>query len=283
MTTPKPIKNVFCTLDKALNDEIITDSGIKLYLDPTFNPEWNATVSGKVYALPINPDKEYAEMMQQLNVGDEIAFSYRVVSDVRVNAGKDAFTEITKDSPYYRRYTSAKGEWVTVVAMQGVIDKIWVGTYVDKFGDLIDGVQGSEHEVERWLSQFNMVTDNKLTHQNLIEYTQDIDFWNVKPSEIFAKKVGDEVQAIGDRVILQPIDLVIKPDQAKLVFVNVPEGSDIKIRLYDRAVVISGEGNDWKVGDTVGFEEKYVEKYNLWGKDYFLVKKKRIQGKWVET
>jgi hypothetical protein len=283
MSTPKPIKNVFCTLDKALNDEIIFDSGVKLYLDPSYNPEWNATVSGKVYALPLNPDKEYLTMMESLSLGDEIAFSYRVVSDVRVSAGQAAFTEITKDSPYYKRFTNAKGEWITFVAMQGIIDKIWVGTYVDKFGDLIDGVQGSEHEAERWLSQFNFTTDNKLTHQNLIEFSEDVDFWNVKPSEIFAKKVGDEIVAIGDRVILEPIDVTVDTSKARLVFTNVPEGSDIKIRFYDRAVVISGEGEDWKKGDVVGFEEKYVEKYNLWGKDYFLIKKKRIHGKWVET
>jgi hypothetical protein len=36
----------------------------------------------------------------------------------------------------------------------------------------------------------------------------------------------------------------------------------------------------FRKGDILSFEPQYVEKYELWGKKYMLIKKRRIQGKW---
>ena len=51
----KPVNDILLHLDKKFQDEIITESGIKLYIDTRFNSEWHATVVGEVAALPTTP------------------------------------------------------------------------------------------------------------------------------------------------------------------------------------------------------------------------------------
>ncbi len=47
--------------------------------------------------------------------------------------------------------------------------------------------------------------------------------------------------------------------------------------FLDRAIVISGGENiGLKKGDIVGFEQKFCEKYTLWGTECFLIKEDRI-------
>jgi hypothetical protein len=55
----------------------------------------------------------------------------------------------------------------------------------------------------------------------------------------------------------------------------------VELRYVDRAVMVSGgEELGFKKGDILSFDPTYLEKYNLFGKEYYLIKKRRIQGKW---
>jgi hypothetical protein len=266
-----PLGTVFLKLDRVLNDEIILNGGIKLFLDPKWNPEWNASVTGVVAALPVNHPAN-------VNIGDEVAFSYRVVAD-RTAIKADYFQPLHEPMPYFKRYINGKGYKLTMVAMPGVISKIWAGTLVDKFGSLIDGVQGSESDADRWMAQFNFSNAADFKFNNLFNFNGK-DYWKADLNEIFAKRVKGKVRSIGDRIICEPIEVDIKHKLELLEGKALPY-QNVMIRYMDRGKVVSG-GEDIGVeaGQIISFEEKYMERYEFWGKKYLLIKKHRVQGIW---
>jgi co-chaperonin GroES (HSP10) len=106
--------------------------------------------------------------------------------------------------------------------------------------------------------------------------------WKASYRDIYAKFDGEELKTVGDRIILEPIDLDIPKEVLTQMGIEVPQ-STFKARLGDRATVISApEGSDLKVGDVIGFEEKYLEKYEYNGKNYYLIKSRRALGIWEE-
>lgn len=282
MSIPIPLKeNVFLKLTKALNDELVTEGGLKLYLDATYNPEWNATVTGKVASLPKNISKKSEHILSQLYVGDEVCFSYAVVADVSFSSSGAMFERVTEDNPYRQQFKNGKGETINITALAGKISKKWVGTHHDKYGRFSgDGIEGTEGQMENWLSKFPMGKNQKMAYKNLIAHEKQ-NFWKVAATHVFAKKAGKEIIALGDRVICKPIEMDIPRLQMELKGIKMPNGN-VKARFYDRAKVISG-GKDMglKKGSVISFEPHFVEKYKAWGEEYFIIKKSRILGKWA--
>lgn len=282
MSSIKPIKeNVFLKLNKALQDEIITEGGLKLYLDPNYNPEWNATVTGKIAELPKKIPSKHKHIYDQLKVGDEVCFSYAVVSDRTFASAGAMFQQTTEDNPYRRQFKNGAGETINIMAIDGKISKIWIGTHHDKYGRFSgNGFQGTEGQMENWLSKFPMGKNQKVVYKNLISYDKQ-NLWKVGVQNIFAKKVKNEVVAIGDRVICKPIEQDVSRETLALHNLTVPNGN-VKIRFYDRAKVISG-GKELglKKGSVASFDERFLEKYEIWGKEYFIIKQSRIMGKWL--
>ena len=164
----------FLQVEKALNDEIITESGLKFYIDGSWNPETHATVTGKVVALPIN-GKHPA--LKQLKKGDDVAFSYAVCSETVFKDDSMNFIEATEGSDYMKQWFNGKGEKVSVMAIPGGFNGIWVGTYNDKHGNLLDGRQGSEKEINRFLAQFSFGDGSELRFKNLMEVNGKMPEW----------------------------------------------------------------------------------------------------------
>jgi len=258
---------------------ILGESGIELYLDATYNPEWNATCIGTVAATPAHPKGEFKEIPQQLKKGDKVFFSYRVVSDRSHTSEKGFYRMTDEHNEYFRRFTNTKGEWVTVVAYEGHIGKNWVGTHVDGRGELISGVQDTnERTIDRWLSQFQIGDHSSMKYNNLYEIEGN-HYWKCNYQDVFAKEVDGKLEAIGNRCLLKPIEY--KLTNAEKERAGIIRTLDAKIRLYDRAELLSGgEDLGFKKGDVVGFEQKYLEKYDVFGKQVFLIKKNRINGTW---
>jgi co-chaperonin GroES (HSP10) len=258
-------QHVFVSIDKPLTDEIITEGGLKFYLDPRWNKEWNATVNGKVEVLPKNGYKD-------LNIGDDVAFSWKVVNDRQYPTdGHHFFTHI--DTENVKEFISGKGERIRVLGYKGVIDnRKWVATYTDRKFKLIDGCHGDESTVSRWLSQFTFGDAKTYTFKNLIDI--DKDYWKVKFDYLIAKKEGDEIVMLCDRILAEPVDYDIS-DKVNIQYgVYIP---NLKARPQDRAKVVCGVEGVNK-GDTIVFDERYYEKFRLWNKDYFLIKPNRVLG-----
>jgi hypothetical protein len=277
-----PLNSVFLSLDKALNDEILLEGGLKLYLDGNFNPEWNATVTGKVAGIPKHPTGLCAEVCSKIKVGDEIAFSYRVVSDRCFNKVNDYFMQTKSGNPYQEKFTNFKKDILTITTMPPAFNKfskIWIGLLTDKNGKWIDGTQGNESEIERWKSQFNFSGVQDLGFNNLL-FADKQNLWRCQFTEILARKVGDKIIAINDRVICEKIEEDVKHKIELQEGIALPF-HDVKMRYIDRGKMVSGgEDMGFKKGDILSFEPQYCEKYDLWGKKYMLIKKRRVQGIW---
>lgn len=271
---PKPITplgTVFLCVDRVLNDEIITNGGVKLYLDPSWNPEWNASVTGVVAAIPAN-------CHTNIDIGDEVAFSYTVIAD-RTSTKKDFFQPTFQPTPFYQRFINGKGDKLTIVAMNGAVSKFWVGTLVNKFNDFIDGIQGTESDAQRWVSQFSFSSNADMKFNNLFNFNGK-DYWKASLDDVFAKRVKGKIVSISDRIICEPIEVDIKHKVELFEGKKLPY-QDVKVRYMDRGKVISGgEDISVKAGDIVSFEEKYLERYEFWSKKYFLIKSKRVNGIW---
>ena len=277
-----PVNTVLLSLEKTLQDEIVLNGGLKLFLDPDYNIEWNATVTGKVAGLPSKPTGDCSDVVSRLHNGDEVAFTYRVVSDRTFGKAGNYFMPTMSDNPYQKRFIDSENNRLFITAMPPAFNKfnkLWVGLLVDKGGKHLDGTQGNEKEVERWLSGFKFSGTQDLAFNNLIK-TGDQNLWRCQFTEILAVKNGEDIIAVNDRVICEPVEENYKHKLELQLKEKLPY-QDIKLRYMDRGKLISGaEEMGFNKGDIVAFEENYIEKYDLWGKQYFLVKKKRLLGKW---
>lgn len=273
---PYPIRNnVFLKIDKALIDEITTESGFKLYLAPEYNFEQNTTVTGKVSSV--------SSGTIDVSQGDEVAFSYHVISNREFPNTSDFFVPISEGSDHLKIWQNGRGEKIRMRAHQGAISLFWVAVFFDAKGRFIQekSTQGTEEQVERWLhSNFKFGNCETFTYRNLLCVDGE-DYWKCGYENIFAKKVGDEVVAVGDRLICKFIEIPLKQQIKEIKGIKLPE-KQVAIRLYDRAEVLSSPDQQFKKGDIVSFNERYCEKYSLWGTEYALIKKGRVEGLWVE-
>lgn len=78
---------LYITVEKEANDEINLDSGVKLFIDTTFNPEKHATICGTVRSIPQKLSKEplgigdanVSDIEPIVEVGDKVYFHYNTV------------------------------------------------------------------------------------------------------------------------------------------------------------------------------------------------------------
>lgn len=71
---------IIVTLEKKYVDEIQFLEG-KLYLDPTYRPEWNAFKYGTVHAIPKRNEFVSDDFVYNVEVGDKLYINYGVIID----------------------------------------------------------------------------------------------------------------------------------------------------------------------------------------------------------
>lgn len=266
-------------MDKPLQDELITDSGLKLYIDPSYRKEWASTVTAVIAELPIKVNHKEQKILDHLKVGDEVCVSYQVVSDFEYKGDGQQFMQATEDNDYIKEFYNGEGKSVRVYALPkraGIKGAIWCGVYLDKKRDLIDGIQGTEEEVETWLSQFPFGKTDIYSFNNFFEYNKK-DYWKCGLDQIFAKRVKGHLVAVGDRVICKPIE----EDVPVELLQNIQHNSSVKIRYQDRGKVLTGgKEKGIKRDDIISFDPTLCEKYTFFGKDYFLINQNFVTGKW---
>lgn len=275
----EPISQVLLRIDKALQDELITDSGLKLYIDPSYRKEWQASVTGFIEALPIKTSPKHSRILSQLKVGDEVCVSYRVVADFAFKGDGYRFMQTTEDNPYHQEFVNGSGEWVKKYALpkrSGLIGVVWVGVYTDRYGGYVDGQQGSEEEVDRWMAQFPFGKTDDYTFNNFFSYKGQ-EYWKCNLDDIYAIRVNGKLIAVGDRVIGRYIEEEV-PEEIKK---SLTYSGEMKIRYQDRLRVLTGGQSLGLVkNNTVSINQGHLEKYNFYGKEYYVVKEGSITGKW---
>ena len=264
----------FLKLDSALQSEILLANGQKLYIAAEWDIENNATVVGKVAYLPQTAKGEGREVLSQLEVNDEVAFSYSVCADTAFNDATESFVETSEGSDYLKLFQNGKGDKIKIMALPGNIAPIWVGVLNDKRGEWIDGVQGRESDVNRWLSQFSFGDSSQLRFKNFFDLDGE-EVWKCDYRNFFCKKSGDSIKALGDWIVCEPVYI------DKTTAYNIENGvslppMSVALMLTDRAIVVDGGG--FNEGDIVGSEERFFGIYQLWGKKYMIIKKRNVKG-----
>jgi co-chaperonin GroES (HSP10) len=270
-----PIDKIIVQFDKKFQDEIVTKSGIKFYQDPTFNPEWQATVTGTVVSIP---KRISYPIVPQVKVGDELVFSYLVVYDRIVREDDEAFYETTPENDRHHEFENGRKETIKVMHLT---PKLSAGIYMaaDKKTRL-DGRQGGPKEVGRWLSQYKIGKHDHMVYTNLLPFNEQ-DFWLCDYQFAIAVKREGEIIMIGGNCLLEPseermvyergpnmqLDLITKVDKGVATLLNIGEPLKTLPRL------------NAKPGDRVHFNQDFVQRYEMWGKKYFVLPQIRLIAK----
>jgi co-chaperonin GroES (HSP10) len=97
-----PKDNLIVKLDKAFDDEIELEGGLKLFKYTALNPEWNTTVTGHVVSVPntLSNKPENKGIVKEAVAGDEVIVSYQVVFDMEIR---------DRDTPIHHNLFSHNG------------------------------------------------------------------------------------------------------------------------------------------------------------------------------
>lgn len=292
MSTPICLQNhILVELEKSFQDEIITDGGIKFYKDTLFRPEWNATVIGKVASVPLkltigdgqgqSLDPERVKIRKIVKPGDEIVFSYLVVMNRKLtdNAGE----VYTRDNPTIPRVTT----WSNPNGMQIIREYLNNNKYQCALIDtksrmFVDTIIGSESDAENFMGKYMPTENHGFNYKNLLP-CDGKDYWMVDYSQAIAIKRGGIYEMIGDYVLLSAIREPIRGSyEGVLEVYNIQQDTDY--RAIGRVVSIGeppigSKKISVEINDVVVTDIRYVEKYEIDGKDYWVVRQKYIYGK----
>ena len=273
---PQPINNILLQLKEPAATTIETNGGFKLEFVSRYNFEQHVTCTAIVSGVP--KDSPYGDKVKK---GDTLYFKYDVVADRAFGSDKDYFNPYIEEN-YRQIFYSGTGEKIQIVAVQGLIGVKYVAAYFDKYGRFVHGCEGYERDIERWKSQFNFGSVQSYEFKNLITYKGG-QYWKCGYDQVFAKKKGNFIEAIGDRAILEPIDIELPDEIISTMGVHIPKSS-VKGRLTDRAKLLSGGWNEgFMKGDIVAFDERFIERYKFNNKEYYLIKTSRLDGVYKET
>ncbi len=280
-----PIDKILVQIDTKFQEEKITASGFKYYQDASYNPEWNVTVTGKVISVPsvlrnaIDGDlseRRHSDIVPEVQVGDELFFSYQVITDRELRNDSDAFKEITEGDGSIKVFENGKKE---MIKTRRLTKKEAIGVLVDKNNDVLDGFQGTPKQVEKWMLQYPIAGDSDTYYKNCIPL-DDAEYWMVDYFDAIAVKREDRIIMIGGNVLMEPqesrmvyekqvnqeLHLVTKVDEgkAKVISIGSPLKNESDIGVKD--------------GDYIRFDPKYAQKYELWAKNYLLILQSQVLG-----
>jgi hypothetical protein len=275
MSPVSPQNKIIVCFEKKYQDEIKTASGISFFKDTTFAPEWNATLTGRVESVPrritipgIRPEVE---------PGDEIAFSYWVVENKYPRPDSDdTFWEDSEPSSYNKHYTNKLKQSLSIQFMS---KREAVGLFLDQSDELIEGCHGSPAKVEKWMSGFHFVRGDDMIYTNLLHH-EDQEFWMVDYQEAIAVKREGKIIMIGGNVLLEPQEehFTYEMDHERHLHLMAKiEYGVSTIAHIGKPLANSPDLYLWP-GDRVHFNQRYVQKYEVWGKHYLLIPQNRILG-----
>lgn len=287
--------NILVELEKSFQDELVSESGIKFYQDTTFRPEWNTTVLGRVASVPkrltlgggndsIDPDRE--RISQIVKAGDEIVFSYLVIMNRKQtdNVG-EMFTRESPLDPFTTVWSNPKGQQIVRIYLKN--NKYEIGLFDINTRTWVDRVKGGEREMESFMGKYMPTENVGFNYKNLLPYN-DKDYWIVDYSNAIAIKRAEGVfEMIGDFTIVDPISEPNRKTHDGLIEIfNVEQSTDYKAigKLISIGTPLDGDRQlSVKPNDIICADIRYVQKYSIDGKDYWIIKQKHIYGKSVEN
>ena len=193
----------FCIVkvDKKYQDEVVTESGIKFFVDTTYRPEWHVTITGEVVGAAEKITDQFFEtkgISPEIRVGDQIYFSYLIVDPVNeIEVGDDICYKADYPNIYaYKRdgVMHMIGGWVFVVP------------YIEKHGEGVGSLvlpeymktevhkdMGTIYKIGKPLSHLpdlGLKEGDMVAFKNIAAFGNEIEgkmYYTMKQSEIMAK------------------------------------------------------------------------------------------------
>lgn len=293
MSAPRCIQNhILVSLDKKFQDELITTGGLKLYQDTSFRPEWNATIKGIVQSVPkqltIGDGKSQSLYLERVKIreivkpGDEIIFSYSVVMNrgMTENVGDVFIREKPKD-PYTTVWSNPHGLQIVRCYLNN--DNYEIGLFDTKSRTWQDRIKGKEKDVDEFMGKYMPTQNVAYNYQSILPY-DGTDYWKVDYISAFAIKRAEGVfDMIGEYALLEPFHEPTKKALTEDLFIyNLEQEKDhVAIgKLVSIGLSLIGEKPlNVKPNDYVVIDMRFVEKYEIDGHDYWVVRQKYIYGK----
>lgn len=270
-----PADTVFVEIKNRYEEELKFDSGVTLFVDPTYNPNFHATMEGIVHSVPKTLKYDNRNIDAIIRPGDEILFSYKLIGDITHDGGPQLFRMTTKEEGYFTEWMNAERE---MIRMEKHFSGRWAAVYTDTRGNLIAGKVGSGGEVENWVAtNFKFATSEGFTYDNQFQYDGK-ELWRVDYSYVFAIRRNGRLNMVGDYVLVEPI--VEKRSKMISLSLERPEG--------DRHCILENKGwcryggskrFGFRDGDVVLFDPDLKEKYNFRGRPMYIVKRQYVFGR----
>jgi len=293
MATPTSIQNtVLVTLDKLFQDELVAPGGMVFFKDTSMRPEWNTTISGKVASVPLTVNigdgsrsQSYDPARPRIKLivqpGDEIIFNYMVVMNRSNtdNAG-DIYEKEKPQDPYTTVWTNHKG--LKIVRIYLGSDRFEIGLFDTNSKSWVERIKGNERDVESFLGRYMPTEQTIFNYGNLVPF-ENKEYWKVDYRSIIAIKKNSTFEMVGDYVLLEPIREPLRKQYEGSLYVHNLE-QDKDYRAIGKVVSIGEplEGDvklSIETNDTIVTDIRYVEKYEIDGTDYWVVRQKHIYGK----
>lgn len=229
------------------------------------NLHWDVTVTGRA-------ESDFKPM--GISVGDEVIFSYQVISEKVWNDAPQIFQK-TVDAPgVFTEWTD--GEGAIIKKVHSPIRGIWDAFALDNKGKLLGREHGTESKCEKFLSQFNFSNlDGRFV--NLFE-VDGKDLWKVKKSLIIGVRREGGIELFNDQILLRPVYVDLTTRVELMEGIKLPERYVQAEYKNMGAVEYGGSGLGLEKGDIVVFESRFAQKYKFWGEDYYILAPDRIFG-----
>jgi hypothetical protein len=293
MPTPVCLQNnILVELPKAFQDELITSNGMKFYQDTTFRPEWNVTLQGKVISVPkkitqgdgdihsFDPDRPRIRPI--IKERDDIVFSYTVVMNRgQVDNKADIFEREDPINPYTTTWLSYSG--LRMIRVYLMNNKWEIGLLDTKTKTWIDKLVGGEKEIESFMGKYMPTENIGFNYRNLLPYGGK-DYWMVDYAFAIAiKRAAGVFDMIGDYVLLEPIREPIRGTYQGVIEVyEIKQDEDFRAigRIVSIGIPLSGDKPlSVKPNEVICTDIRYVQKYEIDGHDYWVVRQKYVYGK----
>jgi hypothetical protein len=270
-----PYNDLLVEITHKYEDTITFKSGVKLFIDPSFNPNFHATSEGIVHSVPkLLRDHNAGEKMD-IRPGDTVIFSYKTVGDITFQDNTHLFRMTSVGEGYATEWMNQERETLRLVAGYEK-GKPWVCMWLDKHLNLLQGFKGTHGQCENWMAtNFKFAEGEGFKYDNRLYY-EDKELWRVDFQFVFGYKRDGHLTMLSDYLLCEPIleDLPIMMSS----MIERPEAHRLCLR-EQKGWLRAGERGGLRNGDVLYFDPNMKEKYNFENKPMIIVRRRFVLGK----
>lgn len=276
-----PDDYIVVRLDRKFKDT--SDGG--LFIDTGFSPGDHATVTGIVVSVPLGISNHFQKknIVPEVQPGDELAFSYRVVYDQRASDNAaDVFYEEPALNPYITNWAAPNGQRI-IRRNKGknVFDAAIYHTEKDK-AVILEQTEGDHKHVNAAIKRWMPANETIFDYRNCFVYNGE-EYWRVDYPMAHAVKRDGEIIMIGGFTLLEcpeggvPRDRDYKGSLEIYGDVRIKAKVELRAKLVSIGTPLLDEPKlKVKAGDLMVINSRTAQEYSFWGKEYILVRQNQL-------